>query len=104
MLKIIEKWLESDVNFLRQYGCEFEVSRPPKATETQSITIDFDLNQYFCRLVFWDSGYAHIEVMGIESGKTFIDTSFDLTEELKAGVLFEDVFKKRIGSKLKLTF
>ncbi len=94
MIKKVLDWLTSDKNIFTMLGCIFEIMRAPEHAEVQSVTIDFDLNNYFCRLTFWDSGQGHMEVLNSETEETVIDEAFDAKSMMNADKPFEELAKK----------
>lgn len=82
MLDMALNWLRSDLNLFTKLGSHFEIMESPERADIGSVTADFELNNYFCRLIFWESGSAHIEVIEIDSEKTFLDEAFDFEVEL----------------------
>lgn len=94
MLSNVEKWMNSNDNVFLMHGCEFNVSRSPKDSNPLSITIDFDFNTYFCRLIFWESEQGHIEILDIDTENTFMDEGFDIDATLKADIPFMELFEK----------
>ena len=63
MLSDVNKWLESPQNTFIKNGIVFEISTPPSEAPTRSITLDFEVEKYICRLIFWEEGYGHVEVL-----------------------------------------
>ncbi|BFM49940.1 hypothetical protein [Marinomonas sp. THO17] len=94
MLQKVLDWLNSDANVFTMLGCIFEIMRAPEHADTQSITVDFDFNSYFCRLTFWDSGQGHIEILNGDSEETVMDESFDIESVLGQEKPFEEVVAK----------
>ncbi|MYM59081.1 hypothetical protein GTG28_07580 [Vibrio sp. OCN044] len=94
MLEQVTNWLKSNTNIFKQYDCKFEVSHSPQESDTKSITVDFEYNSYYCRLIFWDNGLGHIEVIDIESEKPILDQSFTSTRQLETSKPFENFIEK----------
>ena len=94
MLKEVVNWIESKSNVFTMYGCEFEVLHSPEESETQSITVDFECENYYCRLIFWDAGYGHVEVVDVNTEETMLDQSFDVVEQLRTAKPFNDFLIK----------
>ncbi|MCG7489772.1 hypothetical protein MHN79_09745 [Vibrio sp. Of14-4] len=94
MLEQITNWLKSNTNIFKQYGCKFEVSYSPQESDTKSITVDFEYNSYYCRLIFWDNDIGHIEVIDIESEKPTLDQSFTSKRQLETSKPFENFIEK----------
>ncbi len=82
MLEKVFDWLHSELNIYTALGCIFDITQSPKHSEIKSITVDFELNDNLCRLIFWETGYGHIEAIDINSEKTLVDESFDIEIEL----------------------
>ncbi|OMH38973.1 hypothetical protein [Motiliproteus sp. MSK22-1] len=94
MLQKVLDWLKSDKNIFMMLGCVFEIMRSPEHADSQSITVNFDLNKYFCRLTFWDSGSGHIEVLETDSEATIVDEGFDIDAVFSSEKPFEELAKK----------
>ena len=82
MLRNVINWIKSKSNVFTMYGCELEVFYSPEESETKSITVDLECEHYYCRLIFWDEGYGHVEIVNIDTEKTLLDQSFDVVEQL----------------------
>lgn len=94
MLSEVNKWLDSPENIFKNKGCVFDISTPPPEAPVRSITLDFEVEKYLCRLIFWEEGYGHVEVLEINTGKTFKNESFDSKQELGSSVPFHILFKE----------
>lgn len=81
MLSKVLDWLSSELNVFSVLGCVFDITESPEYADMQSITVDFELNDNLCRLIFWETGSGHIEVIEIDSEKTLIDESFSIESE-----------------------
>lgn len=91
MLDNVVNWLRSELNIFFVLGCVFDIMQSPEQAEMRSITVDFEFNVYLCRLVFWETGNGHIEVIEIENEKTFIDESFDIEIEFAKAKPFSEL-------------
>lgn len=94
MLQKVLDWLRSDENIFMMLGCVFEIMRSPENADGQSITVDFDLNKYYFRLTFWDSGSGHVEVLETDSEATIVDEGFDIDTVFGSEKPFEELAKK----------
>ncbi|KFI11666.1 hypothetical protein F0223_11575 [Vibrio coralliilyticus] len=94
MLKKVANWLESNENIFKEHGCQFEVLYSPEESKTKSMTIDFEYESYYCRLIFWDTGRGHAEFVDIETEVSIIDQSFDVSEQLETPKPFENFLTK----------
>jgi hypothetical protein len=91
MLDNVVNWLRSELNIFYVLGCVFDIMQSPAQAEMHSITVDFELNGYLCRLIFWETGNGHIEVIEIENEKTFIDEIFDIKTEFAKAKPFNEL-------------
>lgn len=94
MLDKVLNWLRSDLNIFTVLGCIFDVVQSPEHADTQSVTVDFEINDNLCRLIFWETGNGHVEVIEIKSEKTLVDESFDIEAELEKFEPFKELAKR----------
>ncbi len=94
MLDKVLNWLRSELNIFTVLGCIFDIMQSPEQADMQSVTVDFELNDNLCRLIFWETGNGHIEVIEIESEKTLIDESFYLEVEFAKEEPFKELAER----------
>lgn len=97
MLDKVFNWLRSELNIFTLLGCIFDIMQSPENSDTRSVTVDFELNDKLCRLIFWDIGNGHVEVIEIDSEKTLIDESFDIDAEFAKAEPFKELAERLCG-------
>lgn len=97
MLDKVLNWLRSELNVFALLGCVFDIMQSPEHADTHSVTVDFELNDKLCRLIFWETGNGHVEVIEINSEKTLIDESFDIDAEFAKAEPFKELAERLRG-------
>lgn len=98
MLDEAEKWINSRVNIFKKYGCDFDVVTPPSDAPAKSITLDFEITNKMCRIIFWETGFGHVEAINIDTEEVILDESFDPKEELNRQAPFQFLFDRVVNS------
>lgn len=98
MLNKVLNWLRSDANIFVKSGCCFNVVQSLEGAEVKSIAADFEFSSYLCRIIFWETGVGHVEVIDIDSEVTFIDEPVDIEKEFGLEIpFFELAAQLRVG-------
>lgn len=95
MLDEILIWIDSDENIFRKKVQRFEILQTKEQIKKYGcLTLDFELENYYCRFIFWEGGNGHIEILNIKTEITLLDEDINWLFELKKQEPFLSIYER----------